>query len=157
MKRKIVKRLVLGFILGVTICYSISFIIFLCQKEIRVLSSMLENNLGIIFGNIVQILVTGIFGMICFGGTLFYDIESWGLFRATLCHYLGIVIGYFIASFALGWYPFTWFSVLFIFCFMTIGFFIIWAIIYFRYKKEIKELNENLEKYREEKLNEKDE
>ena len=89
----------------------------------------------------LSLLVMGLFGALCVGGTLFYEIESWPLACATAAHYLIMALGYLIPNWLLCWnMPLS--LLLAIEGFMALGFAVIWLIMYLRYKREVLELNE---------------
>ena len=88
----------------------------------------------------LSLLVMGLFGALCVGGTLFYEIESWPLACATAAHYLIMALGYLIPNWLLCWnMPLR--LLLAIEGFMALGFAVIWLIMYLRYKREVLELN----------------
>ena len=88
----------------------------------------------------LSLLVMGLFGALCVGGTLFYEIESWPLACATAAHYLLMALGYLIPNWLLCWnMPLK--LLLAIEGFMALGFAVIWLIMYLRYKREVLELN----------------
>ena len=88
----------------------------------------------------VSLLVMGLFGSLCMGGTLFYEIESWPLACATAAHYLLMALGYLIPNWVLCWnMPLK--LLLAVEGFMALGFALIWLIMYLRYKREVLELN----------------
>ena len=94
---------------------------------------------------LLNLLVIGLFGMACMGCTVFYEIESWSLAKATLTHYLVIALGYLLVSRVLCWdMPPKLF--LLIEGIMTVCFFLIWLIMYLLYKKQVRELNELMKK-----------
>ncbi len=91
---------------------------------------------------LAQLFGSGIYGAICMGGTIVYDIESWSLIRATATHYITTFTAFFITNALLGWFGSD--IVLIAFIFLTIGYFIIWIIEYTIYKRQVRKLNEDL-------------
>ena len=90
---------------------------------------------------LLSLLVIGLFGSLCMLGTLFYEIERWPLALATAAHYLLISLGYLIPARLLCWnLPLT--LLLRIEGVMTLGFFLIWLVMYLRYRAEVRKLNE---------------
>ena len=85
----------------------------------------------------------------------FYDIDKWSLLSATISHLVSIIISFTIAYFSLGWGERSIIIYFIIFASEIVIFSIIWYIMYTMWKKSIKELNGDLVKYKEEKLNEK--
>ena len=93
---------------------------------------------------IAQILGSMIFGAISMGTQIVYDIESWGIRRSTTIHYLICVIAFLITSTLLGWFSadIMW-IVLIIF---TVTYVCIWLIYSAVYKREVRQMNNDLEK-----------
>ena len=142
MKKKLLIRCALGFLLGVAAMLIVPSLI--SGKPIG--SIIYTDELLACAGNPtaatgVSLLVMGLFGSLCMGGTLVYEIESWPLALATAVHYLIMALGYLIPNWLLCWnMPLR--LLLAIEGFMALGFALIWLIMYLRYKKEVQELNE---------------
>ncbi len=99
---------------------------------------------------IVQTLVSGLFGAICFSGISLHDCERLPLMASCLLH-CGIMITVFVpVSVFLCWVS-SLSDILIMAGIQIAVYFIIWLIMYALYKKEIRELNNMQEKY----LNEK--
>ena len=77
---------------------------------------------------LVQTPVSGLYGAICMGGTVVYDVEHWPMLRALLIHYAMCMISYLPISLLLGWNE-NLTQLLIAECFQIAGFFIIWLII----------------------------
>ena len=71
----------------------------------------------------------------------------------TFTHYLCVIVTFVLASAVLGWGSLI--SILIMVLIETIVFFAIWLIMCYKWKNEIKNMNENLERYKEGKPNEK--
>ena len=157
MKKKILIRGLIGFAAGIAMMFFVPAII--NQRPIdRVIYT--EGFLKRVGNNetaamLLTLLIMGLFGACCSWGTLFYDIERWSLSLATAAHYLIISAGYLIPNWLLCWDMPVKLLVI-IEGFMTIGFFIIWLIIYSVYKKEVRELNQLQEKMNTRKSEEKE-
>ena len=93
-------------------------------------------------------LLGAINGMICVGGMTIYDIESWSLARCTITHFVISMSSLFITGSLQGWLSFTNADSLIVLGCSLIGYFIIWIIMYLISKKQVKELNKNLERLR---------
>ena len=94
---------------------------------------------------LTTVVLYGLYGACCMGGTQLYAIERWPLALATVVHYLVIALGYLLASRLLCW-NLSIKALLIIEGLMAVGFFIIWIIMYLRYKAEVRELNKLMEK-----------
>ena len=99
---------------------------------------------------LIEIVGSAVFGIISMGGSVCYDIESWSLIRATITHYVTVMIAFFIADFVLGWFPHR--VLLVITIAMTIIYIIIWFVMYSIGKKNINEMNADLERFREKEI-----
>ena len=90
---------------------------------------------------ILQSLFSGLYGAACFAGMSFYEIERIPLALATALHCATIILLFIPISLLLGWVE-DILSLLIIMTIQIVVFFIIWLILYFGYKKQIRELNE---------------
>lgn len=95
---------------------------------------------------ILQSLFSGLYGAACFAGMSFYEIERMPLAAATALHCALIVLLFIPIALLLGWVSDIG-TLLIISGMQLIGFFIIWLIMYFGYKKQIRELNEMQEHF----------
>lgn len=141
MGKRILILAAIGFPMGVLIAFLIALMG--NGSEMHFFSETLLIRMG---GNLsaataVNILVCGLYGSACMVGTVFYDIERWPLALATVLHYLIVVLGCLDCFLLLGWgdgirdYLITA-------GLQTAVFFLIWLIMYLRYKAQVKELNE---------------
>ena len=142
-----------GFALGVVICQIISVTIstvwigdgtlHLCVPEfVEFVGSELS-------AFIIQSLVCGLYGSICFGGSTVYYLESWSMARALVTHFLMTVISYYLMGFFLRWFNLTDIS----WCLLWFGIFIlvylsIWLSHILIYRSQMKEINEELMEFR---------
>ena len=95
---------------------------------------------------LLQSLFSGIYGAACFAGMSFYEIERMPLAAATALHCALIVLLFIPIALFLGWVNDIG-TLLIISGTQLVGFFIIWLIMYFGYKKQIRELNEMQDHY----------
>lgn len=144
MRNKVFLRIIIGFILGAII----GNLIALFTNNFKIVAVEFEESVGIVWAVILQTLFSGLMGMSGIGGMSVYEKEEWGLLKATLIHYLMILIADLLSFFILKWLPFTFINFLIIFGVCTITFFIIWLIMYLRWKKIVKEMNEDLDTYK---------
>lgn len=142
MKKKLLIRCAVGFLLGIAAMYIVPSVINRCPITRVIYTEELLARVGSPgAATFWTLLVMGLFGVLCLGGTLFYEIERWPLALATAAHYLSMSLGYLIPNWLLGWnMPLK--LLLTIEAFMTLGFILIWLIMYLRYKREVQELNE---------------
>lgn len=129
LRNKFLIRSLIGFILGMFVGIAIWIAIY-----------------GPVFGAgfIPDLILSGVLGLVPFGGTVCYEIESWSLLRATLVHYSTTILIFLINSLTLGWFGYGS-SLLIAVVLFTAAFFAIWLGEYLGYKKTIREMNEELE------------
>ncbi len=144
MLKTILRRAMIGFSIGILLGDVIAMMSgSLSAEELVLVSDELMDttgNLAIAF--LIQTLVSGLYGAIVFGTTVFYDIEKWSLVLATAFHCL-TVIGLFVPiSLFLGWGGDDPITLLIMIGCQIVAFFIIWLIMNAIYKKQVKELNE---------------
>lgn len=89
-----------------------------------------------------QLFGSGLLGAFNMAGTIVYDIEDWGLTRATVTHYALALGAFLVANFTLGWFPME--IMLYVFIMFTIAYFIIWLIMFLKFKREIRLMNQEL-------------
>lgn len=136
MGKKILARAAIGFALGTMVALILGLMDGnFCSKELAALVG--SEGAGIA----LQLLTSGLYGSACMVGTLFYDVERWSLALATVLHYLIIALGLFLCNWLLRWGMGAG-LLLTVLAGQTVGFFLIWLIIWLRYRKEVKELNE---------------
>ena len=90
---------------------------------------------------LLQSLFSGIYGAACFAGMSFYDADRLPLAAATALHCAAIILLFIPISLILGWVS-NIIELLIVMAIQFVVFFIIWLILYFSYKKQIRELNE---------------
>ena len=132
--------MILGFLLGAAIGNLIAWFFG------SYVSSMLVARMGSVPAAIlVQSLVSGLYGSFALTGTLFYDVEQWSLTRSSVMHFLVIAVLYVPTAMFLGWANSAT-EILIVEGILLVAYFIIWLVIYLRYKKEVRSLNEMLNK-----------
>ena len=90
---------------------------------------------------VLQGLFSGLYGAVCFASVVLYDIERWPLALATAAHCAVIILIFPLVGSFLGWVN-SITEILIIAGIQLICFFIIWLILYFSYKKQVRELND---------------
>ena len=130
----------IGFPLGVLIAFAIAFF---SGEQMIFYSGLLLSRMG---GNpsaatMVNSLVCGLYGSACMMGAAFYDIERWPLLLATMLHCLIVVLGSLICFLLLGWGG-RFADWLIIAAIQIVVFFLIWLVMYLRFRAEVRKLNE---------------
>ena len=92
---------------------------------------------------IFHLIGSSIMGLVGYGGAIVYDIESWSLGRATFTHYIVSFMTMFVISEMLGWFSHG--ILFYVFISFTLVYIIIWLTEYLIWKKQIREMNQDLE------------
>lgn len=148
MRKKILKLAMIGFLLGMVIGNLISFL--MCDKSSRplviVTDSLIQRTGSVTAAMIVNTLLSGLLGMASFAGVIFHDPEAfdWGMTKAALFHFLLIMTFNLPIAIYCGWVDPSFVSLLIWTGIMAVSYFIVWLIMYIRYKKETEELNKML-------------
>ena len=86
MKKCLVKKSLIGFVVGAFIGHLITLLVnHLSLGELLICMPKLTESCGQTGAVVVQTVFAGIFGMISFGGMCLFDIEEWSLLRASQC------------------------------------------------------------------------
>ena len=146
MKRALLIRTLLGFLLGMIAMLLVPAILNDAPVgEVLYSERLLERVGSPAAATALSFLAMGLFGSLCVGGTLFYELERLPLACATAAHYLMMALGYLIPNWLLCWdMPLK--LLLTVEGFMALGFAVIWLIMYLHYKKEVKALNDLIKK-----------
>lgn len=138
MLMKFLRRGAIGFPLGILVSLVISW----ATGNDRLVSDLLVQRVGSAAGALtLDLFLSGIFGFLCMGGTAFYEIENWSLLKATFLHYLIVVVCFPPLALFLGWVTKP-VELLIMTGVQTVGFCLIWLIMFLRYRAEVRELNE---------------
>jgi len=88
---------------------------------------------------ILQTVITGIYGALAMGGAVVYSIESWGLLKCTVSHYLALTVGLYVMAKICCWNFDMW-----MFGVSTVVYFLIWLCFYISYRIQLKKINKEL-------------
>ena len=143
----IVKRAAIGFLVGMAVGDVIAFA---CATASGASSPFVSEALLARAGNevdalLMQTVLSGVIGAIDFAAVGLYDLESWGLLKTAVVHYLICVAAFVPVALFLGWIDFDAVALGVTASALAVGYAVIWAIMYARYKVEVNELNELLE------------
>jgi len=143
MKKKLLIRAAIGFVCGIAIGYLVPLISCLAAGHpVTLYSDRLRAALGSAAAAlIVQAAVSGLYGAICMGGTVLYEIEHWPLIRAVALHYLLCIVPFLPIALLLNWCSGA-VELLIMLGIMTVIYFLIWLIMFLRYRAEVRELND---------------
>ena len=94
-------------------------------------------------------IISFLHGAICMGTAVVYSIEEWGVARCTVTHFLITLTSFYLLGTLQKWLVFFSIAFWIITASFVVAYFIIWLIFFVRYKRAIREMNEDLEKLRE--------
>ena len=99
-------------------------------------------------GAITHIVIGGIYGAVAMGSSVVYGIEKWSIARATATHFLLVFALYFLLVISMGWFrlsdPVFWIVV----GTMVAVYILIWLLQYLSYRRQIREMNDELIKWK---------
>ena len=144
MKNKTVKLALIGFVVGMVIGNMISY--FASGGAGFVSPEFAEKVGSPQLAMLIQTILVGIDGAICFGTTVLYDIESWSLAKSTILHWFIMSVIYIPLAFGVCWVS-RISELLLVEGFMLVGFLLIWVIMCAVYKAQVRELNELQQEY----------
>ena len=99
-------------------------------------------------GLTLYLALSGLLGAAGMGGTTIYALEHWSLFRCTATHFAITLFAYCAVGFTLGWLDLRDPATPFMFLGYVIAYFMIWLIMYIRYKRQIRRINEALKTWK---------
>lgn len=141
-KNKLIVRLLIGFVAGMII----GAFIMTGLNELKFLTAG-----GKMF--LINLIGSGIYGAVAIGGTISYEIEDWGLTKATLTHYLITFTAFLTANHFLHWFGNGGLLIAAIIAF-TVIYALIWLMEYTIWKRSIEDLNRELSEMKDRKINE---
>ena len=130
------KKAVLLGAVGYAVGIVIGVIIFLCNSS-RGFAEALP-----------YILLSGIPGAVAMGSTVIYEVEKWSVARATVTHFLITFVGLYLVGFALEWFRFGEPAFWIFTAAMVAAYVLIWLIQYTAYKRQVRKMNEDLQKWK---------
>lgn len=148
MLTKVLKRAGIGLAIGIVVGNLIAILTGTSATEgVTFASKQLLDMSGgnPVIAMILQSLFSGLYGALCFAGMTFYDAERLPLAAATAIHATIIILTFIPIALLLGWVS-SIIEILIIASMQLVAFFIIWLIMYLIYKKQVKELNELMNK-----------
>ena len=96
----------------------------------------------------LHLFLSGLLGAIALGSSVVYEAESWSVTRCTVTHFVITFTTYFSIGFSMGWLEIgDIVSYIMIGC-MIVAYFMIWLIMYLVSKKQAKQLDEELKRWK---------
>lgn len=138
-KKKILLLGVIGAVMGIAI-----WLIMLLTQNPKALSGGSLNSNFIL----LNVILSAVFGALCMGGAVVYDIEEWSILRATFTHFAIVFASFNIVGLSLQWFSFGSIEYWIIHAVMIVAYILVWLIQYLIYKRKIKELNRELENWK---------
>lgn len=151
MKTKLLKRVLLGFPLGVFINTTITLLISLGAgggaywAVVPQLTQQVGSEVGAVA---LQYLLSGILGAACCGGSVVWEMESWSLLRQTLVHYCIIAGSMFPIAWLAWWMPHTLPGALLYFAIFLAIYAVIFLSMFLYWRQRVRQMNTCLQNNR---------
>lgn len=147
MLKRTIRLAFTGFILGMAIGNIIAIVSsYAAGGEVLAFSpKLLEKTGSAAAALLLQTLLSGLMGAVSFGGVILYEIDSIPLPAVSIIHCAMILAVYYPIAFSLYWLEPTARDAGMMGCIMIAAYAVIWLIMYFRYRMEVREMNELLE------------
>lgn len=127
----------LGFLIGIVIIHMIAII----EGNPLMVSQQFVKRMGSIRAAMMtQTLLSGVYGMLCMGTVIIYESDRLSLLFVTIFHCMICVLPFIPLALFLGWFE-NKSGVLMVTGIQLGAYFVVWLIMYIRYRMEIKELN----------------
>ena len=147
LKERFIYKASIGFSLGIFVDIIIKAI---CDSTVNPEKLFVNKKLVEMTGSysiaiMLDLLLCGLLGLACNGGSVVYEIESWGALKATLVHFIFSISIYYIAGNFLGWfYPGINIANIIMVTIWILVYAMIWLIQYIVGKKEVEEMNKSI-------------
>ena len=138
-KKQFILLTVIGAVMGIAI-----WLIMLLANNPKALSDG-SHSPGII---ILNVILSAVFGALCMGGAVVYDIEEWSILRATFTHFVIVFASFNVVGLSLKWFSFGSIEYWIIHAVMIVAYILIWLIQYLIFKRKVNELNRELENWK---------
>lgn len=155
MKKKIFIRALVGAPIGVFISYMITIMISLAvgngtyYPAAFELTASCENEINAV---IIQLVGSLVFGAICGGASVIWEIEEWGLMKMTLVHLAVFCIPTFPIALLLRWIPIYTVAGTILYFVIFFGIYLmIWLFRYFPMRAKVRKMNERIKELRDNK------
>lgn len=96
----------------------------------------------------LYLVMSGLLGAVNMGSAMVYDMERWGLLRCTLMHFAVAMATVCAVGFSMGWLSLSDPATPWALAGCVAVYFIIWLIMYLRYKRQIRRINEALKRWK---------
>ncbi len=151
MKRLLIVRSLVGLVVGAIMAHIITLLVnYLGSGSWLICMPSLTEAIGFTKALVLQTVLGAVLGMLGLGGMCFFDIEEWSLLRATVAHCLLILVTDTIVGLLLHWFSFHIIPILIMACIIILAYTLVWLIMYAKWKREIREMNLLVGKYKKE-------
>ena len=147
-KATITRLAVFGFFLGMVIGNGITMAFASSSDGIHIVAPNLADEFGEALAIVIQTIVSGLLGAVCFGGTIVFHSERLGLTLATFIHMVLAMSSVLVVGNILWWIDRSLEGNLFFALFMFMIYILIWSSVFISYKVEISKINKSLENRR---------
>lgn len=147
MKKELIRRIGIGFILGIVICYllSITISIFLGNGNYYPCLPSLTKRFGNeITAVIIQTILSAILGSSLFASSLIWEKENWSLLKQTSLYFAIVTILMMTVAYLCDWMEHSVKGVLCYFAMFFVIFIIIWTIQFTFLKHLVKKINSEI-------------
>ena len=147
MFKEIIKRAVLGFMIGVFVGETILILESAMAGDgnfyavSAYLASHTQTKLGAV---IVQYLITGLLGLTFAAGSIIFELDNWSLLLQTIVHFAVTSVIMYLSGFFCGWFPHTVRSTIIWFAIFIVIYVIMWICFTLYFRKQTKKINEAL-------------
>jgi len=146
--RPIGRLAIIGFLVGMVVGNGITMSFASSSEGISLVAAELADEFGYVPAVIMQTMVSGLAGAVCFGGTYVYQSERYGILSATLIHMALAMCTMIPVANLLWWTDRTLEGSLLFLAFISMIYLLIWVSIYASYRAEVRRINDALEKRR---------
>lgn len=147
MKKNLIIRAIIGAPIGLAVSTLITIIISLCTGNgdyypaPHELVELCGNEISAV---LVQTACSFLYGAAFGGASIIWDVEKWSLLKQTAIHFAVIAVSSFPIAFFMYWIPHHLYGALGYLGIFIAVYVMIWLVMYFSIKAQIKRFNENL-------------
>ena len=138
MRKKIIKLFLLGLLLGIAAC---SLVTTLTCDAFPASPAFVDRIGDLRTALLVQLLISALYGAVCMGSTVLYDVDRLPLSLTSLIHCLICIVPFLFISNFLCWVEGTA-QTLIMAGAQLAAYFVVWLVLYLIYRKQTKELND---------------
>lgn len=148
MKKKIIFCCLLGAPIGLSISYLITIVISMAMGDgnfypvVPELIQTCENEINAV---LLQSIFSLLFGSVCGGASVIWDMENWGLLRMTVTHLAVCSVATFPIAYFMYWMPHNMLGIFLYFAIFFAIYLFIWIWQYWAMRKKIAQINQKVQ------------